>query len=79
MTDTTYNGWTNRETWVINLYMGDSLAEVFEERNINTLADCIEEYVWDMFTDADIPAMFADMVDLGVVNWREIATHVVEG
>ena len=23
MTDTTYNGWTNRETWLVNLWLGE--------------------------------------------------------
>jgi hypothetical protein len=26
MTDTTYNGWTNYETWVINLWMGNEVG-----------------------------------------------------
>lgn len=28
MTNTKYNGWTNRETWVYNLHMGDALLSV---------------------------------------------------
>ena len=78
MTDTTYNGWTNRETWAINLHFDGVFAEVFEERNIETLAECIEEYVWEVFDEADIPAVFRDLVDLGSVNWREIAAAVAE-
>lgn len=78
MTDTTYNGWTNRETWLVNIHY-DGLSGFFEERNIETLAECIEDFVWRDFEEADIPALFRDMVDLGSVNWRELATHIVDG
>ena len=78
MTDTTYNGWTNRETWLINLHY-EGLSDMFEERNIEALADCIKEYVWSEFEEADMPAVFRDMVDLGIVNWLELATHIAEG
>jgi hypothetical protein len=74
MTD--YNGWTNRETWIINLYLGDYFQDVANDGQ-HLMADYIEETVWDMLDDADIPAMFKDMIDLGAVNWQELADHYV--
>ena len=73
MSNNTYNGWTNRETWVINIWLGDYFQEVSDEAELD--ADYIEEIVWEMFTEADIPPMFADMIDLNVVNWQELVDH----
>jgi len=76
MTKTDYNGWTNRETWVINLWMGDYFQEVANDGE-HLLADYIEETIWDILDDANVPDMFKDMIDLGVVNWQELADHYV--
>ena len=76
MTKTDYNGWTNRETWVINLWMGDYFQEIANDGE-HLLADYIEETIWDMLDDANVPGMFKDMIDLGVVNWQELADHYV--
>ena len=76
MAKTDYNGWTNRETWVINLWMGDYFQEVANDGE-HLLADYIEETIWDMLDDANVPDMFKDMIDLGVVNWQELADHYV--
>ena len=74
MTD--YNGWTNRETWVINLWLGDYFQDVAEEGQ-QLMADYIEETVWDMLEEANVPDMFKDMIDLNAVNWRELEQHYV--
>lgn len=41
MTDDTYNGWTNRETWAVNLHLSNDqgLYELTNERVTNALAD----------------------------------------
>jgi hypothetical protein len=66
-----YNGWTNRETWLLNLYLND----YFHAMGQYLTADYIEETVRDMLEDADVPAMFKDMIYLGAVNWEELAEH----
>ncbi len=76
MTKTDYNGWTNRETWVINLWLGDYFQDVANEGQ-QLMADYIEETVWDMLEEANVPAMFKDMIDLNAVNWRELEQHYV--
>ncbi len=76
MTKTDYNGWTNRETWVINLWLGDYFQDVAEEGQ-QLMADYIEETVWDMLEESNVPDMFKDMIDLNAVNWRELEQHYV--
>jgi len=68
-----YNGWTNRETWVINLWMGDYFENYFDEQNADTLADCIEEELYRLLDEFVPNGMFKDLIDLGSVNWRELA------
>lgn len=76
MTKTDYNGWTNRETWVINLWMGDYFQEVANDGE-HLLADYIEETIWGMLEESEVPPMFQDLIDLGIVNWQELADHYV--
>ena len=76
MTKTDYNGWTNRETWVINLWLGDYFQDVANEGQ-QLMADYIEETVWDMLEEANVPDMFKDMIDLNAVDWRELEQHYV--
>lgn len=71
-----YNGWTNRETWLVNLHFGDYFQEVAQDGQ-QLMSDYIEETVWDLFDEANIPPFFQDMINLGAVNWRELAKHYV--
>ena len=71
-----YNGWTNRETWLVNLHFGDYFQEVAEDGQ-QLMADYIEQTIWDLFDEANLPPFFADMIDLGVVNWKELAEHYI--
>ena len=76
MTKTDYNGWTNRETWVLYLWLGDYFQDVANDGQ-HLMADYIEETVWDMLEEANVPDMFKDMIDLNAVNWRELEQHYV--
>ena len=88
MTDTKYNGWTNYETWLVNLWLdNDGASEYLRERCAETyefsqdfdesdFADVIRDYVAEAY---EIPTsgMLADIVNaaLSSVDWREIASH----
>lgn len=80
----TYNGWTNRETWVVNLWLTNEecyyyqLCEII--KNNDTVADRAEElesYV-QLLLDVDGSiGMNGDLLStaLGRVNWYEIADN----
>jgi hypothetical protein len=78
MSNEKYNGWTNRETWLVNLHWGEVIDEVFEEIDLVTLADCIEDFVWERL-DEELTSnsIFRDFIDLAVVDWRELADHYI--
>jgi hypothetical protein len=73
-----YNGWTNKETWLVNLWHGESLAEMKEageditayyaQRMVTDWVDdthhSLDGFVWDMLKSA-----------LASVNWEEVASH----
>lgn len=91
MTDTTYNGWTNYETWCANLWIDnedgywrehtqDILREEDNDRDDATdeLARAMESY-YDEFAP-DVEGMYADLLGASMsrINWYEIAKHYVD-
>jgi len=77
MTDTKCNGWTNAATWTVNLWFGDDWAAMNEEGE-SLSADYLREYVQDYVDQmlGERPNGFiSDMLDLGGVNWYELARH----
>ena len=72
-----YNGWTNKETWLVNLWLGADL-EIDQESSTEITADYVEELV-ESFLDSDaLQYGFArDLLNcaLGEINYAEIAAH----
>ena len=78
---TEYNGWSSRETWIVNLWLtGDecyyqelcSIVKSFD--NTDEQAEEIEQYVhW--IIDVNEASMTTDLLStsLGRVDWHEIA------
>ena len=63
MAHDTYNGWTNRATWLINVWFNpESRADVESAR--------------EQFEDAvdQLPAFMADFIDQDI-NWTELLDH----
>lgn len=81
----TYNGWTNYETWNVNLWLGDD--EYFRELardavDMYQAEQALKEYteeVAEMLVPAVVQgaSFVSDMFGgaLSEVNWREIAEH----
>ena len=71
-----YNGWTNRNTWLINLWFGDIIRQELEE-DAATTADMIENMVMDCI-DQEVrlcSLMLRDFLDFDGINWGEIWEH----
>lgn len=80
---TTYNGWTNRETWIVNMwltninYIGDAMQRITENySSVDDLARELEEWVKTEYAAYFEPAsIWGDLMNdaLAKVDWREIA------
>ena len=65
MRDNTYNGWTNRETWLVGLWFNpESKQDV----------DYIEETLEDDFNELMLGTngIYHDMINFHVINWDEL-------
>jgi hypothetical protein len=89
-----YNGWTNYETWRVNLELCDDTIQSWLQdveagyldpwASLADLADALEEDVENAVTgygelkDDSLAVSYA-MAFINSVNWYEIASHAVEG
>lgn len=83
-TDDTYQGWSNRETWCVALWLNNEQALQEGARAacntdgemIHEAAQSLEDYVDDLLEDEALKGMMVDIVNcaLARVNWPEIAT-----
>ena len=71
-----YNGWTNRNTWLINLHFGE-LLNSYKEDDIEITADFIKEIWLEHFEleTKHLDVVFMDFLDFEGLNWAEIAEH----
>ena len=63
--DNTYNGWTNRATWLVNVWGNPESKE-----DVQSLRCMIEEQY-----DAMENGIIKDMLDLSEINWDELESH----
>lgn len=83
---TEYNGWTNWETWCVNLWLDNEYGyagleeTIAGDTNRYAAGDMLKEYAEQIvYGDDDAPASLAtDLVNgsLSEVNWEEIADSV---
>tara|TARA_R110002153_G_scaffold146433_1_gene297703 strand:+ start:417 stop:674 length:258 start_codon:yes stop_codon:yes gene_type:complete len=71
MTD--YNGWTNRNTWLINLWFGEIIREELEE-DASLSPETLENMVMDVIqAEVELSSlMLRDFLDFEGINWQEI-------
>ena len=67
MTDRTYNGWTNRATWLVNVWFNpETRADVESAR-----------YAIEEATDA-MPDYMRDFLCTDEIDWDELRHHCAE-
>jgi len=62
MENNTYNGWTNRATWLVNLHFNPETKE-----DLDTAKSYIEEAEENLED-----AFLKDFIDLSEINWEEL-------
>ena len=77
---TEYNGWSNRETWIVNLWMtGDQgyyeqLCEIISSHDsLDDQAEALEDWIRFEY-DGEYSSIWADLINnsLAEVSWYEI-------
>jgi hypothetical protein len=75
-----YNGWTNYETWIWNLWLDqDYYIEMAQENKLteaqieDILRENMEEFTPDLDTGPYLDILTAN---LNMINFREIAEHI---
>jgi hypothetical protein len=87
--ETTYNGWPNRETWLVNLWLtGNDQATYTEVREIvlsaeneHDAVDRCADYVDRLcFGEDPEPGLATDLLRgaLSVVDWRPVVRYLRE-
>jgi len=76
MTKDTYNGWRNRETWLVNLWI-DNEPYLYERANECRSASELEEMIDELIENEQFsPGLFNDLISTALcrADWHEIWT-----
>ena len=76
-TNETYQGWTNYQTWRINLELFDGY-ETETEVDADYCEELAEEYIFSLATDDTTLMEDYARAFISDVNWYEIAEHINE-
>ena len=81
MAERTYNGFTNRETWLVNVFYRES---ILEEGNINLIEgnlECVKEAIQDRIdrhsalTSGIVQELICSKEIVNKINWSELEDH----
>lgn len=86
MSNEGYNGWTNRATWLFNLWFGDDFDDEAEALAVdsgntlneatNSLADTLRARWEELLEEANIPDWLSDFID-DDINFQELAESML--
>lgn len=73
-----YNGWTNKETWLVNLWLGD-IFQCDQKDGFEISPEYVQEMVDEMASaalESDANGLITDLLNcaLGEINYFEIAS-----
>ena len=79
-----YNGWANKETWLVNVWYMDEMPQYFAEMDqyhveANDLEEAVKYIAEECETLSQLPAgLLSDFINTcwGEVNWYELAKHL---
>ena len=60
-----YNGWTNRETWLIGLWFNPETIE-----DVEYIEETLERDFYEMVGGES--NIYTDMINFNLINWEEI-------
>jgi hypothetical protein len=79
-TETPYNGWSNRETWLVNLWLTNDEGTYNEVRGMSAdhISDYVELLIDDVCANPTVPGFANDLIGTALihVNWFEIANSL---
>ncbi|RJQ53387.1 MAG: hypothetical protein C4521_07590 [Actinobacteria bacterium] len=83
----TYNGWTNRETWALHLWITNDEGLYHDARDHlrhahgGDLAEALKTWTEELFDQEatqELRSMRDDVGSLWRVNWKEVADALLE-
>ena len=85
-TDTTYNGWKNKETWLVNIWYMDSMRDFHADMDQyhvepNELKEAVMYIAEECEVLSSLPAgLLSDFINTcwGEVDWNSLADHLNE-
>jgi len=82
-TKRTHNGWTNHETWLVNLWLNNTNQGTYAMAREMAAdgADALRDWVKDWATDSiPAPTLAADLIHSALyeVDWNEITESLLE-
>jgi len=66
----TYNGWPNRETWLVGLHYNPESKE-----DVLMIKDFLED---EYFNICESHTFFGDMIDFNAIDWRRLEVSAEE-